>query len=70
MEETGLEQKIVSYYWFSSAIRAEDVIWGEQKKDGKVKSLYEIMRNGPERTKTLTDDDDDDNDDHAKVYMS
>jgi hypothetical protein len=47
------------------------VIWGEQKKDGKVKSLYEIMRNEPERTKTLTTDDDDYNDnDHAKVYMS
>jgi hypothetical protein len=37
-------RKIASYYWISSIIRAEVVIWGDQNEDGKARSI--LKRSG------------------------
>jgi hypothetical protein len=36
--------------WLCGIIRAEDVFWGDQNRDGKNKSILKIKREKPEST--------------------
>jgi hypothetical protein len=41
-------KEAASHFWLSSIIRADDVIWGDQTKDGKTNnSVIMTKSNGP-----------------------
>jgi hypothetical protein len=40
-------KKIASHYFLSTVIRADAVMWGDQNKEGKTKSIFKIKRNRP-----------------------